>query len=155
MGVLSTAFIIGSMFVFDVMGVLTKKDVLIQHAHYFRMYSSIPAVICAVSWFLYFAGSGLQSKRINSFAKNVFGIFYISTIPIVDKVLWHVVSPNENYIESSFIVVHCLMKCVCAFLLCALIDFLRRRILDKSLNNMSERIYVVFKKDIENKTFHR
>lgn len=152
MGCSGTGLIMLSMLVLDAIGYFTKKTVFIQHAHYFRTYNSVLAVICAVGWFIWFAGLEFSNRRINGLAKNAFGVFCISLTPIVDRMFWHIISPNSDFLDSPFLWMHCIIKCVAIFVVCMLIETFRRRVFGKGYSILSEKIYMALikkKTDLE------
>ena len=114
-----------TVFVFDWVGQIIGADMLIEHATYFREFSSILAVPCAVFMFLAFRKLNINSNTVNSIASHVLGIYLIHDNTFLREIIWQKISPNALFLESRWLFAHAVIKVLIVFFACLLIDIVR------------------------------
>lgn len=133
----SAAFMVLSVIVFDVLGIVTGRDFFVVNACYFREFNMIPAVVCAVFLFLYFANTTFYSKTINYVAGSSLHILIIHLNEFLRRWIWEVVYPNAEYISCPYI--HAPVKIICVFVGCLTISVVYRRTVRKLAERTVER----------------
>lgn len=130
-GILSTLLFL-SVIIFSLGGCILKSNYLIVHAMYFTQATNILDVMVATALFL--AVINIQpffNHKINSIAGSVVGIFLLHHNPLLQLVIWNMISPNAEYFTSPYLALHMLIKVTAVFLICLSIDQLRRRFIEK------------------------
>lgn len=108
----------------DALAVKTDSDFLVQNACYFRDCNMVPAVICAVFLFLYFARLDFYSRGINFVAGSVPQIFIIHVDNYFGWTVNHIISSNYAHMNRPYL--HALVKISCVFVFCLLISIVYR-----------------------------
>ena len=137
--VISGILMILSVISFDILGYLLKNNIFILKATYFRYYNSILAVIWAVSTFIYFIDVEFKSKLINFISPSVLGIYLIHENDLLKKYIWTGILPNVNYMNFPYI--HALIKIFCIFIVCLIIDLIKRFTISKIFNSWLDKNY--------------
>ena len=124
---------------FDMLGYLLKNNIFILNATYFKYYNSILAVIWAASTFIYFIDVKFKSKLINFISSSVLGIYLIHENDLLKRYIWRGIFPNANY--ANFPYIHALIKVLCIFIICLIIDVIKRFTISKIFNNWLDKNY--------------
>lgn len=106
----------------------------VQMVYYFVTDSNtFLAVITAVSAFMFFLNLDIKnSKFINTVAASTFGVFLIHThSDTMRQWLWGDILKNTEMYFSDFIYVHALISVLVVFIICILIDFIFKNIIEK------------------------
>ena len=138
---ISLAVIMSLTVVLSLGGHLLHIDSLVNNALYFSDGTSILIMICSVSLFMAVLNAKpLHSPFINKVAGSCVGVFIIHHNPLLRRVLWDMISPNEAYTYSPWLPVHMIVKCVMIFVVCVIIDRIRIVVLDKPFDTLSDRL---------------
>ena len=133
LGLGSAGLIILSVFAFDFVGYMLKNNGIVQMYRYFGEYNTVFAVLCAVFIFLFFLNINFKSKIINLAAGSVLGIYLIHDNEFFSYWIWQVLYPNINYISSPYL--HFICKVSGVFIVCLMIDLLRRATIGYAFDN--------------------
>lgn len=137
--IISGILMILSVLSFDMLGYLLKNNIFILNATYFKYYNSILAVIWAASTFIYFIDVKFKSKLINFISSSVLGIYLIHENDLLKRYIWRGIFPNANY--ANFPYIHALIKVLCIFIICLIIDVIKRFTISKIFNNWLDKNY--------------
>lgn len=137
--IISGILMILSVLSFDMLGYLLKNNIFILKATYFRYYNSILAVIWAASTFIYFIDVKFKSKLINFISPSVLGIYLIHENDLLKKYIWTGIFPNVNYMNFPYF--HALIKILCIFIACLIIDLIKRFTISKIFKNWLDKNY--------------
>lgn len=124
-GVSVAVVIITSVLIACLISYFTKSNFCFNHLFHFIVENSIISVICAVSIFMYFSNIHFYSKVVNEVAASVLGIYLIHDNANLRLLLWTKFWPNANYVNFPYI--HAFCKIIGVFIVCLLIDFIRRK----------------------------
>ena len=125
----AAALILLSVPIIDMIGVRLGSNLIIANADYFHGYNSVLSVIFAISLFLYFSNLNIQSKIINTVAGSVVGIYLIHDNRLTRGYIWRTFWPNADYFAAPYL--HMVIKVIVVFLVCLMIDLLRRATIGK------------------------
>lgn len=126
----AAAFMVLSVGVFDAIGTATGKDIFVEIiACYFREFNMVPAVICAVSLFLYFSNLTFYSGAVNFMAGSTLHILILHNNEFLRQWLWEGIYPNAEYIARPY--VHAPIKIICVYIGCLLISVVYRQTIQK------------------------
>lgn len=118
--------------IYDILGVILKKEVLINKAIQVNIINSIIMVICSVFTFLHFANNyDYHSKVINKIATTTLGIYLLHDSDFTRSLLWNKLSPNYTYFFSKGLILHMIIKCACVFVIGCIIDLIRAKVFEK------------------------
>lgn len=138
----SAACLLLSVWLFDQVGIAKHSDNLVMNANYLMTYNSIPAVICAVSAFLFFERFEFRSRLINTMAGSVLGIYLIHDNDYVRQYIWQILSPNAEQLRSPYL--HACGKIMAVFAVCLVIDLVQRatfgRLVKQILNRKNRQV---------------
>lgn len=123
-GILSSVLIIASVFACFYLSAHYQTNIFINNVRYFANYSSILAVIFAISWFLFFSNLNFHNRFINFVASSMIGVYLIHDNVFLRKIIWEGIYPNKLYLANPYL--HCLIKVSLVFLICTLIDIIFR-----------------------------
>lgn len=116
-------------------GAILGSNTLISHATYFSRGTNILDVVVATTLFLWIINTKpFYNKVINVLAKSVVGVFLLHDNPLLRQVIWGMISPNAEFIDSNLLPLHCLIKVFSVFIICFAIDQLRLLTVDKMFN---------------------
>lgn len=113
----------------DAIGAWLHNDALIANARYFREVNMLPAVVMAISLFLYFSNIEFHSGAVDRIAGSVLGIYLIHDNELMRPLIWRQLWPNTDYLSAPYL--HALIKILAVFLICLAIDLLRRATVEK------------------------
>lgn len=113
----------------SILGHLLNAPWIVEKASRFCSYNYIPGVLFAVCMFLFFNRLRFSCRAVNYLAASMVGIYLIHDNDLLRSVIWEKVSPNPLYIASPWI--HAPMKVLTVFLICLMIDFIRRLTVEK------------------------
>ncbi|MCD8375668.1 MAG: acyltransferase [Oscillospiraceae bacterium] len=140
----SGGFMLLSVLVMDAAGAITGIDRFINAATYFKNYSCPLAVIFAIGIFMYFKNLTFHSAIINRIAASTLGIYLIHDNSMARKVIWEVIFPNVNYLNSPCLLLHIILKCIAIFVGCLVIDQLRLYTVDKLFQRWIDKKYPIW-----------
>lgn len=140
-GAVLAALLALSVVTLSVGGRLLHSDTLIARATHFTEATSILDVAAATAIFLaVIQARPFYSKRINTLAASVVGIFLLHHNPLLKQVIWQMIFPNVNYLHSPWLPLHMLIKVTAVFTVCLSIDLLRRRFLEPPFSRWLDRV---------------
>ena len=108
--------------------------------------NNILAVFCSVMLFKYFININFSNKKINYIAESMLGVYLIHDNYIVRRLIWRRILPNVEYLNSSLIIVHMLLKIIIVFIICVTID----KLISLILKPFIEKNFSEIKKEEEN-----
>lgn len=96
--------------------------------------SSILSVCFAVGMLAVFTNMKLKpNKFINGIAACTFGVYLIHDNDYVRPFLWHYLLKNSEYQSSPYMIVHMLISVISAFIICTIIEFIRKQTIGRLL----------------------
>ena len=132
--ILLTIVMISSVIILSLGGAKLNINEAIIRATYFSHATNIIDVLWATTIFCAVINyKPYYNKIINFISKSVLGIFLIHHNPLLKNVIWNSIVPNKNFINSSWLPMHCVIKVIIVFLCCLLIDQIRLLSIDKIL----------------------
>lgn len=117
-------FMIGSVVVFDIVGLLLGSDTLIRVVTTFLQLNRVPAILLAVALFESFKQKKFCSNMINRLSKSTFAVYLLHEGRMRD-VIWNHCFANSQYFESKLFLVWALLKICVVFAACITIDQIR------------------------------
>ena len=125
--ILASIFILVSCALFDYASVVTHNSLYIDKARYFHKPYTIPAVILAISIFLFFKNLHFKSRFVNWMAMSVVAVYIIHDNEIMRPVIWERVWPNMDYFNAGYfdLYAHVVLKILAVFVCCLVIDKIR------------------------------
>ena len=110
-------------------GHLINVPWIVEKVSHFCAYNYVPGVFFAVFMFLFFHRLIFFSHIINYLATSMVGIYLIHDNDLLRSVIWEKISPNPSHLASPW--VHMPVKVLIVFMICLLIDILRRMTVEK------------------------
>lgn len=104
-------------------------------------YNTIFNLASAVSLFLFFSKLKMNSKLINYLATFTFPVYIIHTDVSLRDLIYHKILKCELYWTSNWFVLHMLMSVAALFLICILLEIIRRWIFKVSLQKLTINIF--------------
>ncbi|HAT4224184.1 acyltransferase family protein [Clostridium perfringens] len=127
-----------SVIVFDLIG--TKIKLVGDNATIFMAGNRLPIAICSISLFLVFKNLRVKSNKfINTISATTFGIYLIHDNTYVRPFLWNNILKNSEYLNSNFLVIHAIVSITIVFIICSIIDYLRKKLIEKPLLELISR----------------
>lgn len=141
--VFASIFILASCALFDYASVVTHNNLYIDKARYFHKPYTIPAVILAVSVFLFFKNLHFKSSFINWMATSVVAVYIIHDNEIMRPVIWEYVWPNIDYFNAGYfkLYMHVVLKIIAVFVCCLAIDKIRIATIHRIFNGLVMKAY--------------
>lgn len=144
---ITTFILISSVIIFDLVG--TKMPVFATHSTYLFSRTSIITILFSISLFSIFLNKEkFNNKGINLIASCTFAIYLISDNSLVRKFLWVDFFKNFNYVNSGFLVGHLVVSVLLVFIICIIIDIIRKNTLEKLYKK-----YISLQIDVAQKKF--
>ncbi len=116
----------------DGLGILFKKYTLMRYAYHGEAVFTLPMAISIFCFFLtrpYF-----YCRNINIIAGTVLGVYLIHENSLMRQIIWNCILPNMEWISSPYYPIFYLVKVLGVFMICSLIEFLRKKLLDKTFD---------------------
>ena len=111
--------------------------------HYVQFFSypfamtRFPSLLNAIFVFSIFHNLKIENNKfINTLAGTTFGIYLIHENQLLNKVIWHKLFQFDLFLDSKFLFAYMIFAIVIVFLVCAGIDWLRQRYVEKPLMNL-------------------
>ncbi|MCM1262430.1 MAG: acyltransferase [Butyrivibrio sp.] len=121
----------GTVIVFDILG--TKHSFFAGNTGYFLRMSSPLVIFWVLSVFGIFRNIKMKSnKLINYISGSVLGVYLIHNNKNIRYTMWEIIFKDVR-IESPYLSVHMLLAVIGIFVICVLIDILRRKIIEEPL----------------------
>lgn len=118
---------------------LSQKPFFLNIAYLADQGISIFGVLTAVGMFSWIGSKKISyNKFINNVAATTFGIYLIHDNEAVQDVLWNkFFHMNDLISQPAYIVLYVLALCVAVFIVCSLLEFMRRSVFNKLENKLS------------------
>lgn len=97
-------------------------------------------ILCAVIFFMIFEKIKITSKTINFISSTTFGIYLIHDNLNISPYLWSEVFENNSYAYSEYLLLYVFLVIVSVFVICAVIDLLRKYLLEKPLFKQVDKV---------------
>ncbi len=124
---------------FDILGINYKFFAVRSTLYYGQQ--TVPIIIISILLFLGFINMNIKSSKIiNTIAKTTFGIYLIHDSRYGRLILWNKIFKNSTYLTSKYLIPYSIMVIIIVFVVCALIDFIRSKTLEKIYSNIIDRI---------------
>lgn len=147
---ISLILLVSSIVFLSLGGYLLRSDYMINHATYFRKGTNVLDVMVAAALFLaVIHARPFSSKSINAAAQSVVGIFLLHNNPLLKRVIWGMIFPNAEYMNSPFLILHMLIKVTAVFFLCLFIDQMRILFVEKPFVKWLDRKWEPFQQRIK------
>lgn len=135
--------ITGSVVVFDILGM--KHSFFVDNAGYFLRMSSPLVIFWVLSVFCIFRNIKMKyNKFINYISASVLGVYLIHNNKNIRYTMWDIIFKDIR-IESPYMVLHLLASVIGIFVICILIDALRREIIEKPLLRLFDKHIKLFR----------
>lgn len=137
--ILFTSLLLLSTLIMDVLGM--KINIFAEHSTYFYSLNSILIVGLAFSLFYFFLQKPpFYNKIINEVSASSLGVYLIHDNQYVRPFLWQRITGSSEYQNSYLLLVHMIISVICVFLICTLIDYMRRKIFATKLDDYIGRV---------------
>ena len=131
----SILVLILSVIVFDFLGI--KITMFGKHSTYLFARTSPIAILCAISIFnLFIFKKPFYNNFLNGISSSVLSVYLISDNYYIREILWSDMLKVYHYIYSSFLPIHLLVSVLLIFILCVMIDYLRKKTFEKLVAKM-------------------
>ena len=121
-----------------------------SYARYARMFNDeykLPALLIAVTLFLTFTKIKIKySKRINAIAATTFGIYLIHDSEFLRDLLWYDILRCFEYQNSIKIIPFSICAVLFVFILCMVIDLVRKKVIEKPFMKFIDKYEALFMK---------
>ena len=134
---------------FDALAIKLNKDKFLAWATVANYQTSILLILFAISIFYIFKNITLKSNIINFIASSTLGIYLIHDNYLIRHWIWREFFPNNQYLYSNLLILHCIAKVIGIFVVCIIIDKLRIYLIEKPLSKYGEKIYEFLEKTIK------
>lgn len=116
----------------DILGL--KYSVFGKYATYFSGANRIPTVLFAIALFNLFRNINLPyNKGINYLAGSMFGVYLLHDNKYVRLILWQQLFKSKQFALSSYLWIHSIIAITVTFIICIIIDIVRREVIEKVL----------------------
>ncbi len=115
--------------VLSLISLITKNNYWLHQIDRFLREDSVINVICAVFIFMFFSNISFISHFVNEIAASIVGIYLLHDNDLVRSILWTSFWPNCDYMNFPYL--HELAKVVGVFIVCFVIDYVRRKTVGK------------------------
>lgn len=96
--------------------------------------NSIIMLIVSIFMFLFFVNMKFENKLINKIAGTTLGIYILHENYFVRRLIWRTILPNYNYLAFPY--VHFIGKVVVIFIVCMIIEMLRKKVVANNLDDL-------------------
>ena len=131
-------FIIASVFVMNGLGSLLNNVKFIKYNYFLMGSYSIPSFLFTLFIFMYASNKEFVNRGINLVASTLMGVYIIHDGNL-RRVIWKIISPNVNYVESPYL--HSILKILAVFAACVVIDLIRQMTLGKWVKRCVNKYY--------------
>lgn len=123
--------LIGLFIVTDILGIYFRT--FVKKLHYFSCsgYGIFPLLMAMLSFLWTKNISVTSNKLINTLAMTTFGIYLIHDNGLIRRYLWHSLFQNAKYYTSELLVLHGVMSVLIVFCGCAIVDYLRVKLIEE------------------------
>ena len=132
--IVTSLLLIISVIIFDLIGI--KINIVAIHSSYFYSRSSIISILFSVSLFILFLNMKINNRIINYISQYILGVYLISDNNYVRNILWSNILQVENYVNSPLLIFHMISSVLLVFIICIIIDFIRKATLEKLIDKM-------------------
>lgn len=103
----------------------------------FASMARFPSLLAAIFLFGIFRNLKMENRQwVNTLASTAFGVYLIHENLLLNKVIWHRLFCFDSFVDSPFLIVYVAFVIIVTFLICAGIDLLRQRFIEKPVMNM-------------------
>ena len=127
--------------VMDLLATKFKNNTYIWMATITRYQTAFGELLISIAIFYLFKNISFKSRFINFIAPSMLGIYLIHDNDLVRPWLWKEVFPNNNYLYTNYLVVHFFVKVVAVFIICLIIDLIRRYMIEKPCQKLIDWTY--------------
>lgn len=125
----------------DYLGIkLNNAHIVNNHMDFLEINSFLPLVL-SIFLFLYFKNINFSNSLVNNIASSSLGIYLIHDNPLIRHLIWTGLSPNSNYINSNYMILHFIAKVSTVFIVSLIIDKIYSITLEKYINILFYKIY--------------
>lgn len=118
---------------------------------YLMKSNSAVALLFSVGIFIGFIYSKpFFNKAINTISSCTFGVYLIHDNPVIRELLWLGWFDNTNYYNSPYLLIRILFSVIIVFVVCIMIEFVRKKTIAKPFENLLIRFYERIEFNIKN-----
>ena len=133
--------LIALVIVMDLLAFKLRNNTYTWMATVTRAPTSFLLLIISIAIFYIFKNISFKSTFINFIAPSMLGIYLIHDNDLVRPWLWKEVFPNNDYLYTNYLVVHFLVKVIAVFIICLIIDLIRRYMIEKPCQKLIDWMY--------------
>lgn len=131
---------------------LILDTILHKYSSYFYSRTSILIVGLAIGLLITFLKFNIScNKIINTIGGCTFGVYLIHDNNYVRSWIWVDTLKNYTYADSNFMIVHILLAVISVFIICTIIELLRKKLIEKPFMILVDKYYDKVKHSIKNK----
>ena len=128
-----------SVILLDLIG--TKYSIFGVHSTYLMNRTSLLSIVFSIAFFNLFNNRNQYSNNyINTISSCVLGVYLISDNPLIRKILWTNIFKVYKYINSNFLLLHMIGCVIITFLICIIIEFIRKNTIGKLLDFIYDKV---------------
>lgn len=121
--------------------IFSYSDTLSVYVHHFYARNSIFIILIAVGLFNCFLNKEFYLKIINLISTCIFGVYLLHDNNLIRPILWNFIN-NQKYQNSSLLFIHLIVSSLLIFITCVLIEFLRKKTIQKIGNKIVSLILI-------------
>ena len=133
--------------------VLSQNFGIFSGGSYWYARNSVFVIAAALSLLVLFTKLKMNSKAVNAVAACTFGVYLIHDNQLLRTVLWQDILHTTDYADSPFMIVHMVVCSLIVFAACALIEFLRKSLIEKPVLKLYDIAELKFKSSALYKKF--
>lgn len=131
--------ILSSILMLEITAIFVHKNILVTKATYISHLFDIPL---AIMIFLSFATmKPFFNKYVNIVAGTVLGVYLLHENMFLRRIIWDYIFPNVDYITSNWYILFYAIKVVAIFVICSVIDLLRKRYIEPTMARFIDRYF--------------
>ena len=112
-----------------------------NYGTYFFNRNSIFILVVAICIFIIFLNiPQFYNKHINLLSSTMFGVYLIHDNNDFRNILWHKIFKLDIYIDKSYLFIVLITSAILIFIICVLLEFIRKKTLDNLVNSIINKI---------------
>lgn len=123
-------------------GILIFVPSLSNYSTYFYNRQSLFIVLIAAGLISFFSKiKPFYSKTLNTVAGTTFGIYLIHDNSFFREFMWREIFDVEKYSTGNYVIIHMLVCAVIIFVACFVIEFARKKVIEKPVLILYDKVY--------------
>lgn len=99
------------------------------------------AIASSIFLFMYFKNLKFTNNIINKIASKTLDIYLIHDNPIVRVIIWQTIFPNNDFVNSDFLIIHFILKVIVVFVVSYIISIIYSIFFEKYVQKIFNKIF--------------